>query len=656
VPSRRAILRIAKTGADDCSIQLYDQWPGANIVPLRQATRKRSALDAGQPSVLTLRDNLQIPNVPVSAQALGEQLYAFLGADITDAWQALGTPNDVLRTFVHATEEYADLPWEYLMRPDEEMLPDLLALNPAHRLMRYHEGGAEKPGSDRIVRVLVVTGAEFLDNQNRAYPAEVEIGHTGRALQTGDRAVHVEVLRIPKTVDALLARIRELSPHVLHVVSHGAEAALQFGGNFWDALSIRTNMQGLKHKPRLVVLNACYSSQPWKGSASVARAFARSGVPAVVANQAPVVIENALEFTREFYTRIAACDPVDEAVRQARLAIANRERLKGLQKRDWGIPTLSVGLEPEDVLPIPDYVEIVRRCEIRKEVMVTWGPFVGRESDRRSLLQSLTRFGNDTEPSRGVLIRGADEIGKSWLTKRIMGEFAQLGHEPRYIELASDKEAGYRDILLRIRDGWPEGPKSLAFAAAPGDFSSFNTFDAEFELKYRASGFKGIPQSDIDHLFTKFLTTLDERGRAAGAPELILVFDRFTRQGSGFPPSDFRSVLLPKLLQPILDGSVAKTSFIAVMSEQHLQPYGVADAQGNVLIDKLRVIPLKYLEESEAPHLLLEFCRYERTKSLEALCQIWFEEELQGRSSWSPTQFRGPFADSVRAILRKMAK
>jgi hypothetical protein len=237
-----------------------------------------------------------------------------------------------------------------------------------------------------------------------------------------------------------------------------------------------------------------------------------------------------------------------------------------------------------------------------------------------------------------------------------MGEFAQLGHEPRYIELASDKEAGYRDILLRIRDGWPEGPKSLAFAAAPGDFSSFNTFDAEFELKYRASGFKGIPQSDIDHLFTKFLTTLDERGRAAGAPELILVFDRFTRQGSGFPPSDFRSVLLPKLLQPILDGSVAKTSFIAVMSEQHLQPYGVADAQGNVLIDKLRVIPLKYLEESEAPHLLLEFCRYERTKSLEALCQIWFEEELQGRSSWSPTQFRGPFADSVRAILRKMAK
>ena len=173
MPSRRAILRIAKTGADDCSIQLYDQWPGANIVPLRQATRKRSALDAGQPSVLTLRDNLQIPNVPVSAQALGEQLYAFLGADITDAWQALGTPNDVLRTFVHATEEYADLPWEYLMRPDEEMLPDLLALNPAHRLMRYHEGGAEKPGSDRIVRVLVVTGAEFLDNQNRAYPAEV---------------------------------------------------------------------------------------------------------------------------------------------------------------------------------------------------------------------------------------------------------------------------------------------------------------------------------------------------------------------------------------------------------------------------------------------------------------------------------------------------
>jgi hypothetical protein len=612
-------------------------------------------LDLGQPSIVSLRDNLQIPNMPISAQALGEQLYAFLGAEITDAWQALGGAGDILRTFVHATEEYADFPWEYLMRPDEEMLPDLLAINPAHRLLRYHEGAAEKAGSDKLIRVLIVTGAEFLEKPNRA-PAEIEVGNIGKALQTCDRAVHVEVLRVPKSVEALLARIRDLSPHVLHIISHGAEAALQFGGNFWDALSIKANMLGLKHKPRLVVLNACHSSQPWKGAASVARAFARSGVAAVVANQAPVVIENAFEFTKEFYTRVAACDPVDEAVRQARLAIANRERLKGLQKRDWGIPTLSVGLEPEDVLPIPDYVDVVRKCEMRKEVMVTWGPFVGRDSDRRSLLQSLTRFGNDADPSRGVLIRGADEIGKSWLTKRIMGEFAQLGHEPRYIELASDREVGYRDILLRIRDGWAEGPKSLAFMPAPGDFSSFNAFEADFEARYKATGLKGIPQGDIDLLFAKFLATLDERGRAAGAPELILVFDRFTRQGSGFPPYDFRSVLLPKLLTPILEGSVAKTSFIVVMSEQHLQPYGIADAQGNVLIDKLRVIPLRYLEESEAPHLLLEFCRYERTKSLEALCQIWFEEELQGRSSWSPTQFRGPFADSVRAILRKMAK
>ena len=92
---------------------------------------------------------------------------------------------------------------------------------------------------------------------------------------------------------------------------------------------------------RLVVLNACHTAEavgtngpnPFAGAAS---SLVMGGVPAVVAMSGPVSDRVAVAFSRTFYQRLAAGDPIEAAVTEGRLAIQRAEPGDGA----WAIPTL----------------------------------------------------------------------------------------------------------------------------------------------------------------------------------------------------------------------------------------------------------------------------------------------------------------------------
>lgn len=139
--------------------------------------------------------------------------------------------------------------------------------------------------------------------------------------------------------------------HVLHFMGHGAfspqdgEGVLYFeneDGAAWP-VSGRALAAELKDAKslRLVVLNACETGNAVSATggspyAGVASALVLGGIPAVVAMQAPIADAAAIAFSRAFYERLAAGEPVDAAVAEGRLAIHRLDE----KAVEWAKPLL----------------------------------------------------------------------------------------------------------------------------------------------------------------------------------------------------------------------------------------------------------------------------------------------------------------------------
>ena len=91
---------------------------------------------------------------------------------------------------------------------------------------------------------------------------------------------------------------------------------------------------------RLAFLGACEAGHrdgvnAWSG---VAPALTQAGVPAVLGMQYSILDENAIAFSNQFYRDLFHGLPIDEAVRNGRLAILNR--IGDENEGDWGAPVL----------------------------------------------------------------------------------------------------------------------------------------------------------------------------------------------------------------------------------------------------------------------------------------------------------------------------
>ncbi len=155
------------------------------------------------------------------------------------------------------------------------------------------------------------------------------------------------------TCKGLRRRLREESFHIVHFMGHGSfnEAngegtlLLETPEGLIDSIPGEVLATLLKQGagPTLVILNACKTAKsseqggamPFTG---VAAALVGKGIPAVLAMQTSVRDSAAITLTEELYGRLAAGDPVEAALSEARLALYSTAP----RSADWAIPVLFV--------------------------------------------------------------------------------------------------------------------------------------------------------------------------------------------------------------------------------------------------------------------------------------------------------------------------
>ena len=166
------------------------------------------------------------------------------------------------------------------------------------------------------------------------------------------RNKNVEVVFLQEaTLGALREELLEAPIHVLHFMGHGGfddrsgEGVLYFVGPDGGRQPISGHVLASKLKDfktlRLVFLNACNTAKtagkagvnPFAG---VASALVLSGIPAVVAMQLPISDRAAIAFSRSFYQRLSAGEPVDTAVAEGRQAVHSEDSAT----TEWATPVL----------------------------------------------------------------------------------------------------------------------------------------------------------------------------------------------------------------------------------------------------------------------------------------------------------------------------
>lgn len=263
--------------------------------------------------------------------SVGRRLYASLCSSvdatrIVENWRLFPLQANGHRqiSILSSLPEVLSLPWELLH--DEAGFLALRTLDPVSIVRRLPQTtAATLPAPVALpLRVLLVTarpkGGAVVDQRAIARPLFEEL-----APLIDQGAVEVEMLR-PPTLAGLRKRLRHRDRpiHILHFDGHGAfrtrssgqgEGALEFenhlgGVHRVNASELAQVLQG--SGVRLGLLTACESAI---GSvddvfSSVAARLVQSGVDAVVAMSAPVLVVSAAIYVRAFYRALAVGDVV----------------------------------------------------------------------------------------------------------------------------------------------------------------------------------------------------------------------------------------------------------------------------------------------------------------------------------------------------------
>lgn len=279
------------------------------------------------------------------AQTLGQQLFQWLfPAPLLERLVAstsrLEGKKEPLRLRLRIDPpELSRLPWELCWNAQDEFL----ALLPDLAWVRYiAEPFAASALATPLPLKLVI--AVSSPKELPTLDADGEATLVLDSLQAVNEAIQVKV--IPHTTWERLQDALAEGVDVLHFVGHGGineqgEGFLAFEDdegslNALTAKRLRVLFRGRDLK--LVVLNACQSAvaQGQEALMAVAPSLVRSGIPAVIAQQAPVPDSLAKSFAKTLYDYLAKGTPLDEIITEMRIRAFD----KAGEQAHWGIPVL----------------------------------------------------------------------------------------------------------------------------------------------------------------------------------------------------------------------------------------------------------------------------------------------------------------------------
>ncbi|HEX2217384.1 MAG TPA: CHAT domain-containing protein [Gemmatimonadales bacterium] len=330
------------------------------------------------------------------------------------------------------------LPWELLHDPNQ---PDPLCLDPRTPLVRRIAPVIQRERGFPELPLHVLAIAPNPDPARRL-DLERELVEMRHSL-AGVAEIHV--LRRP-TREALHDALHERSVHVLHFMGHGAFSPQL--GRSWLLLEDHSGNQRpisadsfarlLRQAPDLVlvVLNACESGispaavlfDPFAGTGA---ALVARGIPAVVAMQFSISDVAAIQFCKALYTALAQGQPIEQAVTEGRMLLADTPHLSW----EWTTPVLYLQT-PSLCLPRIDPEEgpgrRMRRPVPRKlDSPIDFLPLLRAKTaeslPRTAALERMREFAAERR-SGTIVLRGIPGCGRSSLLADLVQQSGCVHH------------------------------------------------------------------------------------------------------------------------------------------------------------------------------------------------------------------------------------
>lgn len=232
------------------------------------------------------------------------------------------------------------IPWEYAHGPDGFLVADY----PFARGLPLDQR-ITTPILDRGLHIVAIP-SDPLDKRLNPLNIEGEWMRLKEAISQLPNAVTLE-RTYPPTIEQLRSQVANRRHRVVHFMGHGGQDEvagaflyLEQENDTLDPVTAKQFVQRVRGSVFLVTLNACVSATPGPTQFSnLAAALVRQKVPYALGMRMSIHDDDALAFTRRFYSELASGVPVEEALFQARLTLADSPR-----KWAIGVPVLYTAL------------------------------------------------------------------------------------------------------------------------------------------------------------------------------------------------------------------------------------------------------------------------------------------------------------------------
>lgn len=291
----------------------------------------------------TALKGLGTANRPTSHELLqfGKDLFAFaIRDDLLTLYNRLPQGHVSLKILTNHSD-LRQIPWEYLQEPNR------LAPCTGRCVVRIIPtiGVASPPPVSRqsLTRILLVAaepvglrGVSWQDIKatiERIYGARLDRKFELKTIEGSDRTTLLDELSTSQFDIVHFSCHGKVIRGVGHLVLINRQTR---GPDYVPAMQLGQVLAG--RGIRLLILSACETSVPGAEDdfSSIAETLVRQGIPAVVANQAPVPNQSMAIFVSAIYRELLQSGNIDKAVTQGRIALS----LETQGGPEWGITTL----------------------------------------------------------------------------------------------------------------------------------------------------------------------------------------------------------------------------------------------------------------------------------------------------------------------------
>jgi tetratricopeptide (TPR) repeat protein len=372
-----------------------------------------------QPLVLAPEGPSGLPPQLEDSIAYGKALYQALFPANSPARRAFDAkPNRIL--LVTVDNDIDAIPWEYAHGANGFLVAKCPFTRGLPRDQRM-----DPPSLDIGLQIVAIP-SDPLDKRLNPLNIEGEWISLQEIIREVPDAVNLE-RAYPPTIKRVRRLVANRRHRVVHFMGHGGQdddigafLCLEKENGTLDPVTAEQFVQRVSGSVFLVTLNACVSAKPGLTPFSnLAAALAQQKVPYALGMRLSIHDDDARDFSSQFYSDLASGVPVEEALFQARLTLANSSR-----KWAIGVPVLYTSLST----PAAGYASITGAPTIEEHkppidaiaLPRAEGGFQGRIDELAQLGSVLT--GDERPPV--ITIHGTGGQGKTALAREAVERFA----------------------------------------------------------------------------------------------------------------------------------------------------------------------------------------------------------------------------------------